>query len=262
MFTADTWSNLGYSNKDLRHTLAFTFKTILRCITFLNRQKEKKRCQNVHILLHSWKWSIYIGWENVGPVWKSMFCHFLTLFNVQSECSMPSNFCYAVPHNLLKSPVLLFYQALGMEIQRYSNVSCALTDYEPFAGLIVYSLCKNIVTEYSHIQKWRCRIKHRIKGKRKKEMQGKTKEQRKKEWYFQARVYYGCCAGLHNNNWKALNIHMGQCIYFWVHRKYAILLKGMCISAENSETFSMWQGRRAVPLFPIDEVSFSKAVIF
>jgi hypothetical protein len=44
----------------------------------------------------------------------------------QDKCSVP--FCYAVPHNLLKSLVLVFFQALGMEIQQYRNVHCALTD--------------------------------------------------------------------------------------------------------------------------------------
>jgi hypothetical protein len=46
---------------------------------------------------------------------------------VQDECSMPSNLL-CVPHNLLKSLVPVFFQALGMEIQRYRNVCCALTD--------------------------------------------------------------------------------------------------------------------------------------
>jgi hypothetical protein len=36
-------------------------------------------------------------------------------------------FCYAVPHDLLKSVVLVF-QALHMEIQWYCSVRCALTD--------------------------------------------------------------------------------------------------------------------------------------
>lgn len=43
--------------------------------------------------------------------------------------------CCAVPHNVLKSLVLVFFQALRMEIERSSNVLCALTDYEPVAGL-------------------------------------------------------------------------------------------------------------------------------
>jgi hypothetical protein len=64
---------------------------------------------------------------------------------IQKEYAMPSNFlCYAVPHNLLKSVVLVFFQALSMEIQRYSNVSCALTGYK-HAGLIGSSICKNII---------------------------------------------------------------------------------------------------------------------
>jgi hypothetical protein len=44
--------------------------------------------------------------------------------------------------------VLVFFQALGMEIQRYRKVCCALTDYEPVAGLILYSLCGNIIIMY------------------------------------------------------------------------------------------------------------------
>jgi hypothetical protein len=47
---------------------------------------------------------------------------------------------YVVPHNLLFP-----FTGVGMEIQRYHNVCCALTDCEPAAGLIVYSLCKNII---------------------------------------------------------------------------------------------------------------------
>jgi hypothetical protein len=37
-------------------------------------------------------------------------------------------FCYADPHKQKKSPVLVLFQARGMEIQRYCNVCCALTD--------------------------------------------------------------------------------------------------------------------------------------
>jgi hypothetical protein len=33
--------------------------------------------------------------------------------------------------------VLVFFQAFGMKKQRYRGVCCALTDYEPLAGLIV-----------------------------------------------------------------------------------------------------------------------------
>jgi hypothetical protein len=35
---------------------------------------------------------------------------------------------YAVPHNLLKSLVPVLFQALGMKIQRWRRVCCALTD--------------------------------------------------------------------------------------------------------------------------------------
>jgi hypothetical protein len=76
--------------------------------------------------------------------------HFI---HIQDECLVPSNvLCYAVPHNQLQS--LVFFQQLAMEIKRYRNVRCALTDWEQLAGLIAYSLCKNIIMEYSHVQKW------------------------------------------------------------------------------------------------------------
>jgi hypothetical protein len=71
---------------------------------------------------------------------------------MQSECSVPSNVCYAVPHNLLKPLVLVLFQALGMEIQRYRSVCCAVTEYEPVADLIVYRICENIVMEHSHVK--------------------------------------------------------------------------------------------------------------
>jgi hypothetical protein len=32
-----------------------------------------------------------------------------------------------------------------MEIQSYRSICCALTDYEPLAGLIVHSLCKSFL---------------------------------------------------------------------------------------------------------------------
>jgi hypothetical protein len=64
--------------------------------------------------------------------------------------------------------LLVFFQALGMEVQRYRNVCCALTDKETVAGLIIYSLCKNIAMEYSHVQKLRYGIRHTVKEKRKK----------------------------------------------------------------------------------------------
>jgi hypothetical protein len=67
---------------------------------------------------------------------------------------MPLHFlCYTVLHNLLKSLAVVFFQALVMEKMCYHNVCCALTAYKPVSGLIVYSLCKNIVMEYSHMQK-------------------------------------------------------------------------------------------------------------
>jgi hypothetical protein len=62
----------------------------------------------------------------------------------------------------------VFFQALGMEIQRYRNVCCALTDQEPVAGLIIYSLCKKhcaVVKFRSEIKVWN---KARDKGKKEK----------------------------------------------------------------------------------------------
>jgi hypothetical protein len=46
----------------------------------------------------------------------------------------------AVLLNISKSLVPVFFQALGMEIKRYRNVWCALTDYKPAVELIVQSL--------------------------------------------------------------------------------------------------------------------------
>jgi hypothetical protein len=56
---------------------------------------------------------------------------------------------------------------LSIEIYRYRSVCCTLTDEEPVAGLIAYSLRKSIVMEYSHVHKWRFGIKHKMIGKRK-----------------------------------------------------------------------------------------------
>jgi hypothetical protein len=65
---------------------------------------------------------------------------------------MPSNFLFAVPHNLLMSLVLVFFQTLCVEIQR-AALCYVLTDQEPGAGSTVYSLSKNIELEYSHVHK-------------------------------------------------------------------------------------------------------------
>jgi hypothetical protein len=54
--------------------------------------------------------------------------------------------CYAVPHSLGKSLVLVF-QALGMEMLRYRSVRCALTDQKPATCLIVHSMRKNTFME-------------------------------------------------------------------------------------------------------------------
>jgi len=102
--------------------------------------------------------------------------------------------------NLFKSLVLVFYEAPGIEIQCYCNVCCALTNQQPVVVLIVYSLCKNIIMEYSHIQKlWHGvrQNEENTKGKK-----GRTNEGRmpgvveNKGWCFQLRVYNDCCAGL------------------------------------------------------------------
>jgi hypothetical protein len=37
--------------------------------------------------------------------------------SIQQECSVPLNLCHTVSHNLLlKSPMLIFFRVLGMEI--------------------------------------------------------------------------------------------------------------------------------------------------
>jgi hypothetical protein len=56
---------------------------------------------------------------------------------------------YAVLFNL-KSLMLIFFQALGMEIYNHHSVYCAVTDREPVAVLSAYSLYKNTVMEHSH----------------------------------------------------------------------------------------------------------------
>jgi hypothetical protein len=45
------------------------------------------------------------------------------------------------------------FQVLDMEVKPYHDVCYALTDQYPVVGLTVYSLCKDIVMEYSYIQK-------------------------------------------------------------------------------------------------------------
>jgi hypothetical protein len=64
----------------------------------------------------------------------------------QGECSVRSILLrYAAPFNVSKSPVLVFFQALP--------------------GLIVrlYTLCKNIAKDYSHVQRRKCGTKHTMK---------------------------------------------------------------------------------------------------
>jgi hypothetical protein len=70
------------------------------------------------------------------PGWLTWYL--MTLFQlkkfIQSECSTPSNFpCYAFPHNLLKSLVLVFFQALGMEnialVQRVTRINRLRASY-------------------------------------------------------------------------------------------------------------------------------------
>jgi hypothetical protein len=71
---------------------------------------------------------------------------------MQSECSVPSN-------SLLCSP------AQPIKVNCAGRLSSA---QERVVGLIAHSLCKNIVMDCSHVQKWRCGIRNRMMGKRKK----------------------------------------------------------------------------------------------
>jgi hypothetical protein len=64
--------------------------------------------------------------------------------------------------------VLVFFQALGVEINRYRIACCALTDQEPVSGLIVSSLRKDVGVEYSHVLKLRYEMRHEIKKNRNK----------------------------------------------------------------------------------------------
>lgn len=57
---------------------------------------------------------------------------------------MQGKICFAVPQNMLMSLVPLLFQASGTETHSYRNVCSALTDYEPVAGLNVYSLCNGV----------------------------------------------------------------------------------------------------------------------
>jgi hypothetical protein len=45
------------------------------------------------------------------------------------DCTIISKvICLAVPHNLLNSPVLVFFQVLGMEIESHRHVRCILLE--------------------------------------------------------------------------------------------------------------------------------------
>lgn len=55
--------------------------------------------------------------------------------------------CSLAQHTVLKSLMLVFVQALGMDTWRCCGVCCALNDYEPVAGYTVYSLCVNTAVE-------------------------------------------------------------------------------------------------------------------
>jgi hypothetical protein len=59
-----------------------------------------------------------------------------------------------------------------------------------------YSLGKNIIMEYSHIQKLRYGARHMTMGKKKKRKRTYA-EVRNKNVCFQVREYDECCAGLH-----------------------------------------------------------------
>jgi hypothetical protein len=64
--------------------------------------------------------------------------------------------------------VLVLFQALGLEINRYRIACCALTDQEPVSGLIVYSQRKDGAVEYSHVLELRYEMRHEIKENREK----------------------------------------------------------------------------------------------
>jgi hypothetical protein len=51
---------------------------------------------------------------------------------------------WSFTHPIKVSWAVLF-QAPSMKIQCYYNVCCALTNWEPIAGKIIYSLCKNTI---------------------------------------------------------------------------------------------------------------------
>jgi hypothetical protein len=74
------------------------------------------------------------------------------MFSVSVQCIRI--FCFSDQHNVLKSFVLVYFQAAGTEIQSYRNVCCALTDYEPVFSLIEKSVCKNRVQSRSEMKVW------------------------------------------------------------------------------------------------------------
>jgi hypothetical protein len=87
-----------------------------------------KGCQRVDPAVEIFG-DISVDDRSVGRLGMFDFGATFVLFNLLGNKGCIFNaFQFFVPHNLLKSLVLFFCQALGMEIQRYRNVCCALTD--------------------------------------------------------------------------------------------------------------------------------------
>jgi hypothetical protein len=124
---------------------------------------------------------------------------------IQIGCSTPSNSLLCSPAQPIKvSCAGLLWGAW------YGNTAlpqCTLCVNRLRANYYVdvYSLCKRtvitvtvIILEFSHVQKWRYGIRHRMMEKNGRSPVRTPAVVRNNDWCFQVRVYNGCCAGLHN----------------------------------------------------------------
>jgi hypothetical protein len=64
----------------------------------------------------------------------------------------------------------------GKTAQAQCSLCCVLTEYEPVAGLVMYSLCRNVAMKDSHIHKLSM---EQDKGRRKKKERKKGKKKEK-----------------------------------------------------------------------------------
>jgi hypothetical protein len=160
-----------------------------------------------YLMQRLWMHRALLPSTHLSSVRGNKFIFSIILYRVNVQCSRIS--CYAASHNLLKVSCAGLLSTALFENTALLQCMLCINRLETVFGLTVHSLCKNIVMEYSNVQKWICGIRHRMKGKINKDgddvcwpVYTRRSPVRtpavvlNNDWCFLERVHNGC-AGLH-----------------------------------------------------------------